>query len=139
MSRDKLNTFLHLQKIHRHQREVMWQILKIFVSTFTRLKASKPGRVLTYGRKFSTQTLKSSPTPFSSLFLDWLAKFFKVVSANCSCWQICVTKIGNLSLDTLAEYCVYVLKSCECKCGIPCAFRITIMANWSKGIWNLAL
>ena len=31
-------------------------------TTMKRLMASKPSRVLTYGRRFSTQTLKSSPT-----------------------------------------------------------------------------
>ena len=35
---------------------------KIYISTITRLMVSKPGRVLTYGRRFSTQTLNSSPT-----------------------------------------------------------------------------
>ena len=34
----------------------------IYIFTFTRLKATKRGRVLTSGRRFSTQTLRSSPT-----------------------------------------------------------------------------
>ena len=34
-------------------------------SIFARLMATKPGRVLTYGRRFSMQTLRSSPTSCS--------------------------------------------------------------------------
>ena len=35
---------------------------KIYISIFTRFMATKLGRVLTSGRRFSTQTIKSSPT-----------------------------------------------------------------------------
>ena len=88
-SREKLNTLnLHLQRIHGHQTrqgaDLQWQpfILKailpfdhvtmwshvktwkIYISTITRLLASKLGRVLTYERRFRTQALKSSPTSF---------------------------------------------------------------------------
>ena len=35
---------------------------KIYMSTFTRLMATKLGKALTLGRRFSTQTPKSSPT-----------------------------------------------------------------------------
>ena len=52
------------------------------------LTASKPDRVLTYGRRFSTQMIKSSPTTccfssFQALFLDGVAKDF------CECVIFC--------------------------------------------------
>ena len=78
-SRDKLNTlYLHLQKTHEHRNwlDLSWEvpnlkaewpfdhvtIWKINISTFTRLMTTKLGMVLNLGKRFSTQTLKSSPT-----------------------------------------------------------------------------
>ena len=54
-------------------------VWKIYISTFTTLMAAKLGKVLTTGRSFSMQMLKSSPTScffFSllGLFLDGLIK-----------------------------------------------------------------
>ena len=46
---------------------------KIYFFTFTRLMATKLGKVLTSRRRFSTQTLKSSPT---SCLLDYWSRLF---------------------------------------------------------------
>ena len=81
MSRDKWNTYLHLQKMYQyHNRQgadivleapkhdllIKWQtwghvtVWKIHISIFKRFIANKVGSLLTLGRMFSTQTLKSS-------------------------------------------------------------------------------
>ena len=44
-------------------------IWKIYISTFARFMVSKPGRVLTYGMRFSTQRPESSPTTCFFIFL----------------------------------------------------------------------
>ena len=54
-------------------------VSKIYITTITRFMVSKPGRVLTYGSRFITQTLKLSRifcffSSFLVLFLDELAK-----------------------------------------------------------------
>ena len=46
----------------------IWNYWKIYIFTFTRFIANKLGGLLTLGRIFSTQTLKSSPT---SCYLLW--------------------------------------------------------------------
>ena len=91
-SRDKLNLlYLHLQKTYENQTrqgtDLQWElpslkpydplitwptwghttISKIYIFFITRLMASKPGRLLTYGRRFITQTLKSSPPSYFRL------------------------------------------------------------------------
>ena len=59
---------------------IMWQqwgqamIWKFSISTFTKLMANKLGRMLTLGKRFSTQVLKSSPT---ALFEDTLKFSFR--------------------------------------------------------------
>ena len=85
--RDKLNTlYFHLQKTHGHQTrlgaDLPWEppplkqhdplttwptwghvkIWNIYIYTLARPMATKLGRVLGYGRRFSTQMLKSPPT-----------------------------------------------------------------------------
>ena len=52
-------------------------IKKMYISTIIRLMASKPGRVLTYWKRFRTQALKSSPTCLSCRYF-WTncQKFF---------------------------------------------------------------
>ena len=72
----------------------MWDRLTIwtfYISTITWLMISKSGRLLTYGRRLSTQTLKSTSTScfsfsicFSSPFLDGLAKVLSVIFVSCS-------------------------------------------------------
>lgn len=86
--RDKLNTYLHFQNLqmtHGHQTmmtyrgrltlKATWLFdhatklrsrynLKNLISTFIRLMVSKVGRVLTSGKRFSTQAFKSSTTSF---------------------------------------------------------------------------
>ena len=55
-----------------HQPWITWPtwgyvtIWKIYISAVTRLMANKSGKVLTYGRRFSTETLQSSPTSCSN-------------------------------------------------------------------------
>ena len=78
-----------------------------FISTFTRLMATKSGRLLTLGRKFSTQTLKSSPTScFSSFSLSrqcfWMdCRNFCLGTFYNSLPRKRMTKIGLISLETL--------------------------------------
>ena len=47
----------------------------IYISIIKKLMISKPGKVLTYGKRFSTQTLKSLPTSCSHI---WLLTFSKM-------------------------------------------------------------
>ena len=82
-SRDKLNTlYLRMQKTHEYESrqgaelrteaailKVTWPfdhvtIWKNYISTITRAMACIHGRVLTYASRFSTQTLKLSPTSY---------------------------------------------------------------------------
>ena len=51
-------------------------VWKIYISTLTRLVATKLGRVLTTGRRFSTQMLKLSPTFCLNLFYIFSFIFF---------------------------------------------------------------
>ena len=107
MSRDKLNTLhFHLQRalgiklcklltysyrlssLKWHEHLITWPkwcqatIWKNYISSIISLMVSKPGRVLTYGRRFSTQTFMLSLNSFSSffffllLFLDGLKNSF---------------------------------------------------------------
>ena len=57
-----------LSPLNPHERLITWltwchvMIWKVFIPTLTWLTATKLGSVLAYGRRFNTQTLKSSPT-----------------------------------------------------------------------------
>ena len=51
--------FDHVTNVKSHEN------LKIYGSTFARLMAIKVGRMLTSGRRFSTETLKLPPTSLS--------------------------------------------------------------------------
>ena len=81
----------------------------------TRHMVSKLGRVPTYGRKFSTQTLNSSPTFCSSfiffLFIALSGRTGKRFLSNfCQLFlQTCITKIRSSSLANPTNYCAYVL------------------------------
>ena len=54
---------------------------EIYIFAITRVMTSKPGRVLTYVSRFSTQTLNSSPTScniwYYVVFLCWPSIFFR--------------------------------------------------------------
>lgn len=62
---ERLPPLSHLTLWSCNQREVT----NIFISTFKRLMAAKHGKVLTYERKISIPTLKSSPT--SCFICSW--------------------------------------------------------------------
>ena len=64
-----LNDSERLSSLKLHYPLIPWptwscdNFKKSYISTITRCMGSKSGKVLTYGRKFRTQTLKSSPNP----------------------------------------------------------------------------
>ena len=108
--------YLHLQKTYRHQTRrgpdseklpslkpydplitwhklghvAIWKIYISIIKRLTRLMTSKNVTVLTYGRKFSTQTLESSST--SCLFC--FAPFFTVF---CHTYLECIQEPYQLS------------------------------------------
>ena len=63
------------QTLKLHDHLIMWPVLghaiiwKVYNATLTKLMTIKPNRVLTYGKRFSMQILKSSPTFFFTIFL----------------------------------------------------------------------
>lgn len=64
-----LNDSERLSSLKQHYLLIPWptrfcdNFKKSYISTITRCMGSKSGKVLTYCRKFSIQTLKSSPNP----------------------------------------------------------------------------
>ena len=59
-------------------------IRKIFISTIARFMVSKAGTVLTYGKRFGTQTLKLSPTCFIILLVKPVLTFQYTTFINLS-------------------------------------------------------
>ena len=76
------------------------------------------------------QTLRSSSTrfffffPFSSLFLDGMAKVFLSTFHQF---------FKSPSLDKPANYCAYVLKFRGCDHGMPCALEIDSTGGFKLG------
>ena len=58
------------------------KIREVYISIITRLMASKPGKVLIYGRRFSMQTLKSSLTSCSPCNESKKICFYLSISNN---------------------------------------------------------
>ena len=126
-----LNDSERLSSLKLHYPLIPWptwscdNFKKSFISTITRCMGSKSGKVLTYGRKFSIQTLKSSPNPCCVCVWDKkLCKcqlvfflFFLLVDVFASTDKIFFSNFFNCIFSAYDQY----------------------MVNWSKSIQNLPL